>query len=260
MNLPHPLSLADERPLVDLLVDADRAAILKDLATHLSSITLNDHQLCDIELLATGAFSPLKGFMNRPDYESVLDRMQLQDGTLWPLPICLGVSEKQGRLIESGQSVAIRDPEGYLLAILHVEDIWPADRTKEALAVLGTADMQHPRVRYLHEREGAYYVGGPLEVVSLPLHYDFKQLRLSPSEVRALYRKFGWKRVVGLQTRHPIHRPQFEMTLKAMQASKANLLILPIVGLTMPDDFDYYTRVRCYQEVSRHYPSGPVHL
>lgn len=246
--------------LVNLLVDRERAAVLRDLSMHLNSITLNDHQLCDIELLTTGAFSPLKGFMVRMDYESVLDRMQLQVGTAWPLPICLGVSEKQGRQIECGQSVAVRDPEGFLLAIMHVEDIWPIDKQREASAMLGTTDIRHPWVRYLFEKEGSYYVGGKLEVLSLPLHYDFKQLRRSPSEVRLLYKKFGWKRVVCFQTRHPIHKPQFEMTLKAMQEAKANLLILPVVGLTMPDDFDYYTRVRCYQEILRYYPPGTTLL
>jgi sulfate adenylyltransferase len=249
-----------DKELSHLLVDQERALVLKDLAMHLSSITLDDHQLCDIELLATGAFSPLQGFMVRSDYESVLDRLQLQDGTVWPIPVCLGVSEKQGLQIDVGQSLAIRDPEGFLLAVMHVEDIWPVDKQREASLILGTTDLQHPRVRYLFEKEGSYYVGGKLEVLSLPLHYDFKQLRRTPEEVRALYKKLGWKRVVCLQARHPIHKPQFEMTLRAMQQAKANLLILPVVGLTMPDDFDYYTRVRCYQEVLRYYPPGTTLL
>ncbi len=246
--------------LVNLLVDPERAEVLKELSLHLPSITLNDHQLCDIELLTTGALSPLTGFMTRPDYESVLDRMQLQDGTAWPVPVCLGISEKQERQLESGQSVAIRDPEGFLLAIMHIDEIWPIDKEREAAAVLGTADRSHPRVDYLFEKEGRFYVGGKVEVLSLPLHYDYKQQRLTPQETRKLYQKLGWKRIVGFQTRHPIHRPQFEMILKAMQEAKANLLILPIVGLTLPDDFDYYTRVRCYQEVMRYYPPGSALL
>jgi sulfate adenylyltransferase len=245
---------------VPLLVNPERAAILRDLTLHLDSITLNDHQLCDIELLATGAFSPLKGFMVRSDYESVLDRMQLQDGTVWPVPVCLGVSEKQGLQIDIGQSLAIRDPEGFLLAVLHVEDVWPIDKEKEALSILGTTDLRHPRVRYLFENEGSCYVGGKLEVLSLPLHYDFKQLRCTPEEVRAMYKKLGWKRVVCFQARQPVHKPQFEMTLKAMQQAKANLLMLPVVGLTLPNDFDYYTRVRCYQDVLRYYPPGTALL
>ncbi len=246
--------------LVSLIVDKERAATLKELSMHLPSITLNDHQLCDIELLATGALSPLTGFMCRSDYESVLDRMQLQDGTCWPLPICLGISQKQGERLESGQSLAIRDPEGFLLAVMHVESIWEIDKAKEAAMVFGTRDRQHPGVNDLFANENHFYIGGRLEVLSLPLHFDFKALRQSPAEVRNLYHKLGWKRVVGFQTRHPIHRPQFEMTLAAMQAAKAGLLVLPLVGLTMPDDFDYYTRVRCYQEVMRYYPPSSAHL
>jgi sulfate adenylyltransferase len=184
----------------------------------------------------------------------------LQDGTAWPVPICLSISEKQERQLESGQSVAIRDPEGFLLAIMHIDEIWPIDKEREALAVLGTTDRSHPRVDYLYEKEGQFYVGGKLEVLSLPLHYDYRQQRLTPRETRKLYQKLGWKRIVGFQTRHPIHRPQFEMTLKAMQDAKANLLILPIVGLALPDDFDYYTRVRCYQEVMPYYPPGAALL
>jgi sulfate adenylyltransferase len=249
-----------ENTLVQLQVDPQRVGVLKELSLHLPSITLNDHQLCDIELLATGAFSPLRGFMIRSDYESVLDRMQLQDGTPWPLPICLGISEKQQRTLEAGQSIAIRDPEGFLLAVMHIEEIWPIDKDREAEKVLGTVDQSHPRVQYLYAKEGDFYVGGRIEVLSLPLHYDFRQLRLTPNEVRTLYQKLGWKRIVGLQTRHPIHRPQFEMTLRAMRQARANLLLLPIVGLTLPDDLDYYTRVRCYQETIRYYPPNTTLL
>jgi sulfate adenylyltransferase len=115
---------------VNLLVDPERAALLKNISTDLASITLDDRQLCDFELLTTGAFSPLTGFMNRSNYESVLDRMKLQDGTLWPVPICLDISETAARPLEAGQSVVIRDPEGFLLAIMHVEDIWKPDKRK----------------------------------------------------------------------------------------------------------------------------------
>jgi sulfate adenylyltransferase len=256
----NPSSESDAERLVSLIVDQARAATLKELSLHLPSITLTDSQLCDIELLATGALSPLTGFMGRSDYESVLDRMQLQDGTCWPVPICLGISQKQGEPLESGQSLAIRDPEGFLLAVMHLESIWAIDKEKEAQLVFGTRDRQHPGVNDLYADVNHYYIGGRLEVLSLPLHFDFKALRQSPGEVRRLYSKLGWKRVVGFQTRHPIHRPQFEMTLTAMQAAKAGLLILPLVGLTMPDDFDYYTRVRCYQEIMRYYPPSSAHL
>jgi sulfate adenylyltransferase len=240
--------------LVNLLVDAQRAVLLKDIALNLKDITLNERQLCDFELLAVGAFSPLSGFMKRADYESVLDRMRLQDGTLWPLPICLDVSETKARTLEAGQSLALRDPEGFLLGVLHIEDMWPIDKEKEANFVYGTTDHAHPGVNYLFNRSGDVYVGGALEVTSLPLHFDFRTLRLTPSEVREAFLKLDWQRVIGFQTRHPIHRPQFEMTIKAMRQVRGSLLVLPIVGMSKPGDFDHYTRVRCYRSVVRHYP------
>jgi sulfate adenylyltransferase len=240
--------------LVNLLADADRAGILKTLAINLTDILLNDRQICDLELLATGVFSPLEGFMTRADYESVLDRMRLQNGLLWPIPVCLDVSEVVARRLEAGQSVCLRDQEGFLLAVMHVEDMWPVEREKEASKIYGTRERSHPGVHYLFRKGGDYYVGGKLEVLSPPIHSDFKQLRLTPAEIRATYRKLGWQRVVGFQTRNPIHRPQYEMTIRAMRESKANLLILPIAGMTRPGDFDHFTRVRCYRTVTHHYP------
>ena len=240
--------------LVDLPVNQERSVLLKDIALNLPDITLNDRQLCDFEMLATGAFSPLDGFMTRSDYESVLDRMRLQSGILWPLPVCLGLPDIQARTLDVGQSVAIRDPEGFLLGVMHIEDIWPLDHRKEASRVYGTTDRAHQGVNYLFNNEGYHYVGGKLEVLSQPLHFDFKQLRMSPQEVRSIYKKLGWQRVVGFQTRNPIQRLQFEMTIRAMRQAKTNLLLLPITGMTKPGDFDHYTRVRCYRAVTRHYP------
>jgi len=240
--------------LVDLLVDQERSVLLQDIALNLPDITLNDRQLCDFELLATGAFSPLDGFMTRSDYESVLDRMRLQSGILWPLPVCLSLPDIQARTLDVGQSVTLRDPEGFLLGIMHIEDIWPLDHQKEASRVYGTNDRTHQGVNYLFNNAGYHYVGGKLEVLSQPLHSDFKQLRMSPQEVRSIYNKLGWQRVVGFQTRNPIQRLHFEMTIRAMRQTKTNLLLLPITGMTKPGDFDHYTRVRCYRAVTRHYP------
>jgi len=240
--------------LVNLMMDEERAAVLKEIALNLPDITLSDRQLCDLELLATGAFSPLDGFMTRSDYESVLDRMRLQSGLLWPMPVCLSVSDTKARTLEVGQSVALRDSEGFLLAIIHMEDMWPVDREKEAMQVYGTTDRSHQGVEHLFNTEGDHYIGGKIEVLSLPLHFDFKQLRMTPLEIRNIYRKLGWQRVVGFQTRNPIQRPQFEMTVAAMRQARAKLLLLPVTGMTKPGDFDYYTRVRCYRAVTRHYP------
>ncbi len=241
-------------PLVNLLVDEERSALLKEIALNLPDIILNNRQLCDLEMLATGAFSPLDGFMVRSDYESVLDRMQLQNKILWPIPICLDIPDTQARTLEPGQSVTLRDHEGFLLAIMHIDDIWPVDHQKEAARIYGTTDSQHQGVAYLFNNVGSQYIGGKLEVLSLPLHFDFKQLRMAPTEIRTVYKKLGWQRIVGFQTRHPIQRIQFEMTVRAMRQTKANLLLLPVTGMTKPGDFDHYTRVRCYRAVTRHYP------
>lgn len=240
--------------LMNLVVDENRRSLLRDIALKLPDITLNERQLCDLELLASGAFSPLDGFMVRSDYDSVLERMRLQNNTLWPMPICLDASETFARSLEAGQSVALRDPEGFLLAVLHVADIWPLDRGKEADRVYATRDRNHPGVNHLFAKTGDYYIGGKIEVLSLPLHFDFKKLRLTPWEARSSYQKLGWKRVIGFQTRNPIHRPQFEMTVRAMRQVNANLLLLPVTGMTKPGDFDHYTRVRCYRAVTCHYP------
>jgi len=240
--------------LINLMVDEKRSEVLKDIALNLPDITLNDRQLCDLELLATGVFSPLDGFMVRTDYESVLDRMRLQNDILWPLPVCLSISDTKAQTIEAGQSIALRDPEGFLLAVMHIEDMWPVERNKEASLVYATRNISHQGVEYLFKTEGDYYIGGQLEVLSLPLHFDFKQLRMTPLEIRNTYRKFGWHRIVGFQTRNPIQRLQFEMTVRAMRKARANLLLLPVTGMTKPGDFDHYTRVRCYRAVTRHYP------
>jgi len=240
--------------LVNLLVDQERHIALKQLLPSLPDITLNLRQICDFELLTTGVFSPLKGFMIREAYESVLDRMRLPSGEIWPVPICLDVSRDLADRFEAGQPAVLRDPEGFPLGIMAIEDIWQADREKEAMAVYGTTDMTHDEVARLQGGGDRYYVGGSIEALNLPIHSDFKQIRNTPAEVRQQFCKLGWKRVVGFQTRQPIHRPQFELTIQAMKKAKANLLMLPIAGIPRIGDFDHYTRMRCYQKVGAHYP------
>lgn len=240
--------------LINLLAENERAAQLKEVALSLADITLTERQLCDLEMLAVGAFSPLTGFMCRSDYESVLDRMRLQDNTLWPIPVSLDISETQARSLEVGQSVSLRDPEGFLLAILHIEDIWPIEKDKEARNVYGTSDQQHQGVHQLFKTIADYYIGGRIDVLNLPIHSDFNQIRKTPAEMRQFFNGLNWPRVVCFLTRHPIHRPQFEMTIRAMRQAKANILIHPVVGMTRPDDFDHFTRVRCYKSITGHYP------
>ena len=240
--------------LVNLLVSEEQQSVLKKLSSSMPEVILNDRQICDFELLATGVFSPLKGFMKQIDYESVLDRMRLEKGEIWPVPICLDIPQSLAATLETSQSVTLRDPEGFLLGTLNIEDIWPLDMEKEALAIYNTLDKSHPGVDYLYSKSGKYYIGGELQALNLPIHPDFKQIRNTPTEVRKIFSKLGWKRIAGFQTRQPIHRPQFEMTIQAMQKARANLLLLPIAGVTKPGDFDHFTRMRCYQKVAAHYP------
>jgi len=246
--------LAHGGELVNLLVSKDREEELRTLSLGLHSLSLSFHQLCDLELLINGAFSPLRGFLTRADYESVLERMRLTDGNLWPIPVCLDVTEKEVERLQVGQSVVLRDVEGFLLAVLHIEDIWPIPKDREAEQVYGCKDHHHPGVDYLYNRMGTHYVGGRIEGIRLPYHFDFKRLRLTPAEARNTYGSLGWRRVVGFQTRNPLHKAQYEMTLSAMGIARANLLLHPIVGRSVPGDIDHCTRVRCLIETSKYYP------
>ena len=258
MSITSPTPHGGE--LVSLMADEERAAVLKELSFSLPDVTLNERQMCDFELIANGAFSPLEGFMTRMDYEAVLDRMRLQSGIIFPLPICLDISEIQAKSLEPGQSVALRDPEGFLLAVMHIEDIWPVERDREAEMVYGTGNREHPGVNYLYTILQDFYIGGKIEALSLPLHFDFKRYRRIPKEVRALFVKYGWNRIVCFQTRRPIQRLQFEMTMRAMREVKANMLVHPVVGMTKPGDFDHYTRVRCHKAAVAHYPPDSLLL
>jgi len=246
--------------LVNLIVTPERALILKKLSFNLQTVNLSRRSVSDLELLMNGAFSPLRGFMTHTDYESVLDRMRLQDETLWPLPVCLDISEAEADSLETGQSVALRDGEGFMSAVMHIEDIWRIDKLREAENIFGTQDNQHPGVDYLLNHKGTHYIGGVIEGLQLPLHAAFKGLRHTPAELRALFTKFGWRRVIGFHTRNPLHRAQFELTIKAMADARANLLVHPIAGRAKPSDIDYYTRIHCYQAVSKHYPPNSMLL
>jgi sulfate adenylyltransferase len=243
-----------------LLANASRRRELGADSRNWPSWSLTPRQLCDVELLLNGGFSPLKGFMTRPDYESVCASMRLSGGLLWPIPVTLDVTEETARKLKSGGVLALRDEEGVMLAALHIEEIWKPDRIAEAEAVFGTASKEHPGVSYLLERTHPWYVGGRLEGLELPSHYDFRSLRLAPSALRAKFATMGWKRVVAFQTRNPMHRAHFELTLQAAGRAGGSLLIHPSVGMTKPGDVDHYTRVRCYRALLRNYPRGMAML
>jgi sulfate adenylyltransferase len=247
--------------LVQLIAPAERAADLKSHSREWPSWDLSGRQLCDLELLLSGGFSPLRGFMNRTDYEGVCHKMRLSNGVIWPMPITLDVSEDFAKKLQPGNSkVALRDAEGVMLAVLHVEEVWQADRQAEAKAVFGTTSAAHPGVDYLLNKANPWYVGGKLEGVQEASHYDFKAIRLTPAELRNEFARMGWRRVVAFQTRNPMHRAHVELTFRAAKVVEANLLIHPSVGMTKPGDVDYFTRVRCYQLLLSKYPPGTVKL
>ncbi len=246
--------------LKDLRLDAAAADEARARALELPGWDLTERQLCDLELLANGGFSPLDGFMNQADYERVVTDMRLADGTLWPMPITLDVSEAFAGRLATGDQVVLRDPEGVALAILTVSDIWRPDRAAEAEAVFGTRDTAHPGAAYLLQRSHPVYLGGRVEALELPSHYDFPHLRLTPAETRARFARSGWRRVVAFQTRNPMHRAHVELTFLAARQAEANLLIHPVVGMTKPGDVDHYSRVRCYEHVLKKYPEQTTAL
>ncbi len=246
--------------LKELLLDINEAEKLKISSKDYISWDLTPRQICDIEMLLNGGFSPLDGFMGKADYDRVVEEMRLADGTLWPMPINLDVSEEFSKKIKSGDRVALRDLEGVLIAVLEVSDIWKPDLNKEAQSVYGTQELLHPAVDYMMNRGNPVYVGGRVVGIEMPMHYDFRHLRDTPRELRDRFTKLGWNKVVAFQTRNPMHRAHQELTFRAAQIVEANLLIQPVVGMTKPGDIDHYSRVRCYEHLIKHYPEQTTAL
>ena len=243
-------------PIPELYVSYESAQKLKVEAGELPSWDLTPRQVCDLELLMNGGFSPLKGFLGQEDYDSVVERMRLADGTLWPMPITLDVTETFAEQVAPGQDIALRDAEGVILAILSITDKWVPNKAREATGVFGADDSAHPAVNYLHTTAGPVYLGGPITGIQQPVHYDFRARRDTPNELRAYFRKLGWRKIVAFQTRNPLHRAHQELTFRAAKESQANLLLHPVVGMTKPGDIDHFTRVRCYEAVLDQYPAA----
>ncbi|MHC4543141.1 MAG: bifunctional sulfate adenylyltransferase/adenylylsulfate kinase [Planctomycetota bacterium] len=243
-----------------LLVEGIKAAELKKEAIHLPSWDLTQRQVWDIELLLNGAFSPLDGFMGQSDFDLVCKSMRLRNGLLWPMPITLDVDEEFAASLSSGDRLALRHPEGMVLAVLRVQDIWHPDREEEARLIYRTTDEEHPGAFYLYHQTHPVYIGGPLEGIEPPPHHTFQPLRFTPSELRSHFKKVGWQKIVAFQTRNPMHRAHVELTKQAAARVEANLLLHPVVGRTSPGDVDYFARVRCYQEVLKHYPKQTTML
>ena len=246
--------------LCNLVLNADASAALKNEAKSLPSWTLNDRQICDLEMILNGGFSPLTGFLNESDYNSVLENMRLQDGTIWPIPITLDVTEEFAEAINKSDEIALKDKEGFTIAVMSAESIWAPDKKAEAEKVILTTDDSHPAVNYLINESNPVYVGGPIKGLMLPKQYDYTDLRQTPAQVRELFEKNGWDNVVAFQTRNPMHRAHVELTIRAAEEHDAKILIHPVVGLTKPGDVDHYTRVRCYQHVLPKYTDDSAML
>ncbi|KAJ1834793.1 Sulfate adenylyltransferase [Coemansia sp. RSA 2711] len=250
--------------LKDLYIrDEPIQAQLQTEAETLPYVTLTERQLCDLELILNGGFSPLEGFLTEAEYTSVVETLRLPDGTLWAIPIYLDIAraELDKLNVSAGSRLTLRDPrDDRPLAILTVSDLYQPDRAIEAAKVYGANDQAHPAVHYLFHNTRDTFVGGKLQAVNAPQHYDYVAIRRTPSEVRALFKKLNWTRVVAFQTRNPMHRAHRELTVRAARMRHANVLIQPVVGLTKPGDIDHFTRVRVYQAIMPKYPNGMAQL
>ncbi|CAI6335787.1 unnamed protein product [Periconia digitata] len=245
--------------LKDLIArDAPRRQDLYNEAEKLPAIVLSERQLCDLELILSGGFSPLEGFLNQKDYDGVVSENRLSDGNLFSMPITLDVSQQtiDSEGVKPGARIALRDfRDDRNLAIITVEDVYKPDKQKEAKEVFG-GDPEHPAVKYLFETAQEFYVGGKLDAIDRLEHYDYVGARYTPAELRLQFDKLGWSKVVAFQTRNPMHRAHRELTVRAARARQANVLIHPVVGLTKPGDIDHFTRVRVYQALMPRYPNG----
>jgi sulfate adenylyltransferase len=250
----HPTTLPLIPPyggrLVDLVAPVEEIDDLKAYAGRLPSLQLSERSVCDLELLASGACSPLDRFMTREDHQRVLDEMRLASGHVFSIPVALPVGPDAP--IHLDRDIALRNAKNELLAVMTVEEAYAWDRAEVAQKVFGTQDPRHPLVAEMH-RWGSLNLSGRLRVLQLPRRYDFQELRLTPAQTRATLAARGFHNVVAFQTRNPLHRVHEELTKRAIQAVDGALLLHPVVGMTKPGDVDYYTRVRTYRALAQRY-------
>jgi sulfate adenylyltransferase len=242
---PHGGTLVDRVPGAD-----ERAARLKAAAS-LKAVRLTSVQHADLLCIATGVFSPLTGFAGRRDYESILDRMRLADGTVWSIPVTLAVNDDDARAIREGSTIALRDPEGAVAGTLEVQEKFSYDKRREAVAVYRTEDAAHPGVARLYG-QGETLLGGPVTLLRRLDTEPFRAFRRDPAETRRVFQSLGWRRVVGFQTRNPVHRAH-EYIQKAALEICDGLLLNPLVGETKSDDISAATRMESYEVLLAHY-------
>ena len=244
--------------LVNVMVPPDEREQLRAYASTLPSVQLSERTVCDLELLATGAFSPLDRFMGEADHRRVLDEMRLADGHLFPIPVTLPVEPDAD--VRLHHDIALRDAKNDLLAVMTVEEIYGWDPDEVAQLVFGTQDLRHPLVAEM-QRWGRLNLSGRLRVLQTPRRYDFQDLRRTPAETRAMLEEFGRANVVAFQTRNPLHRVHEELTKRAIEEVDGVLLLHPVVGMTKPGDVDHFTRVRTYKALAqRYYDRGRILL
>ena len=248
------------KTLVSFHLSADELSEYSELSNNISSLTLSLKQQCDLEMISNGAFSPLSTFNNQKDYEEILLNNKLSNGLVWPIPIVLDVPDQFLKSLDKNEYISLRNAEGFLLAILKVNEFWAPDKKEEANSVFKSNDPNHPGVDYLFNHTNNNYISGELVPIQSNKYFDFTHLRKSPQEVRDFFRLNNWKDVIAFQTRNPMHRAHFELTKLAMDEHNSKLLIHPVIGMSKPGDIDHFTRVKCYQHIIKYYPENSVEL
>ncbi|OBA23484.1 ATP-sulfurylase [Metschnikowia bicuspidata var. bicuspidata NRRL YB-4993] len=249
------------------------AGIKQDLLSEIAGNGLTvakftERQLCDLELILNGGFSPLTGFLNEEDYNSVVEDMRLTSvkdqqsgkGLLWSMPITFDVSSEFAQSVAVGERIVLQDlRDEKPLAVLTVQSVYKPNKANEAKKVF-RGDPEHPAVKYLNETAGEYYIGGLIQGLDYPTHYDYVPLRKTPTELRKEFQNLGWdaQKIVAFQTRNPMHRAHRELTVRAARdlGEDGHILVHPVVGLTKPGDIDHHTRVKVYQQILKKYPEG----
>ena len=248
------------KTLVSFHLSADELSEYSERSNKTASLTLSLKQQCDLEMIANGAFSPLSTFNNQKDYEEILLNNRLSNGLVWPIPIVLDVPDQFLKSLDKNEYISLRNAEGFLLAILKVNEFWAPDKKEEANSVFKSNDPNHPGVDYLFNHTNNNYISGELVPIQSNKYFDFTHLRKSPQEVRDFFRLNNWKDVIAFQTRNPMHRAHFELTKLAMDEHNSKLLIHPVIGMSKPGDIDHFTRVKCYQHIIKYYPENSVEL
>lgn len=243
--------------LINRCVEGNERSEALEEAKSLKSIIINEREISDFEMLATGALSPLRGFMKHDDYNSILDGMKLANGLPWTVPITLSVTKEEADELKLGSKIALRENREKILGIIKIEDKYPHQKEKEALEVYGTQDGEHPGVAAMYAM-GEILIGGEITLINRPEHNDFKEYRLDPAQSREEFKKRGWKRVVGFQTRNPIHRAHEYLQKCAMEVVDG-LFLHPLMGATKKGDIPADVRMKCYEVLlENYYPKNRV--